>query len=155
MLKFIRQPDGDYEAISKGICYTICKSTDAGFGLSVWPVSGGREALPAEWTKLCRIGPIAWLRAKYRCEEWANKVDATVEEPVFVEEIVTEIKADPNIRAKSAPPVEGKPAWRGEYRICGEWKKVHSAHGPIAYAYPEAAIAGAVGELRRARGSNV
>lgn len=49
-----------------------------------------------------------------------------------------------DIRVSTARPVDGKPAWHGEYRNKREWRPVENGAGyAIAYASPEAAHAGA------------
>jgi len=48
------------------------------------------------------------------------------------------------VRAVRAPDVAGKPSWHGLYRQDEGWAPASAPHGPIAYASPEAARAGAV-----------
>lgn len=51
---------------------------------------------------------------------------------------------DPTTRFKADGVYQGLPIYRGEFKDdAGEWRRVHSKTGPIAYATPEAAIAGA------------
>ena len=51
------------------------------------------------------------------------------------------------LRAIPAPPTDGKKTYHGEFRQVSDegtiWRTVHSGHGPIAYATPEAALNGA------------
>lgn len=55
------------------------------------------------------------------------------------------VSAEDDVRAASAEAYEGKPVWRGQYRLApGQWLPVCNAGGfPIAYQDPDAAINGA------------
>jgi hypothetical protein len=50
----------------------------------------------------------------------------------------------PKVKATPARPYAGKPTWHGRFFDSGQWHTVTNPAGlPIAYASPEAAIAGA------------
>lgn len=54
---------------------------------------------------------------------------------------LTYITRTPDVRAVSADPVQGKPAWNAQYRIEGKWYTVrNSGSFPIAYVSPEYAL---------------
>ena len=64
-LDFKRDADGDYHAEADTATYSILKSTDAGFGLSVHPKKGWLHPEGARrW--------IMWLGTKKLCVHWAN-----------------------------------------------------------------------------------
>lgn len=62
----------EYEAIENGIRYHIYWSSNAGFGLSI--AYADRNGKP---DNVCK--GIRWLRALYRCKEYAEKYCSQVE----------------------------------------------------------------------------
>lgn len=74
-LAFKRDDDGDYHADENGIVYTIVKSTDAGFGLSIHGLSTAeREALKHLSRNAIYLNSISFNGAKWKSEMLANKI---------------------------------------------------------------------------------
>ncbi len=61
----VRNDPGEYEASKGGIRFSICKSTNAGFGVSAYLDGKGIAN---------RLGGIAWMGSRKRCAEHADRL---------------------------------------------------------------------------------